>query len=77
MSRTLVALGLALLAGLTPASGWAQQATSGTSPDSLGTVHRPPQRPRPPFVHRPIAVIRVSLHVGVGERGAGSLTVRR
>ena len=66
MSRTVVALGLALLAGLTPASGWAQQATSGMSPDSLGTVHRPAQRPRPPFVHRPIAVIPCCLGFSYG-----------
>jgi hypothetical protein len=66
MSRTVVALGLALLAGLAPTNGWAQQATSGMRPDSLGTVRRPSHRPRPPFVHRPIPVIPCCLGFSYG-----------
>ena len=66
MSRTLLALGLALLAGLAPTDGWAQQATSSMSPDSLGTPQRPFERPRPPFVHRPITVIPCCLGLSYG-----------
>jgi hypothetical protein len=53
MTRLVAALGLALLAGLTPASGWAQETRS----DMGRTGHRHPHRPRPPFVHRPHPVI--------------------
>jgi len=57
MGRLVVVLGLALLAGLLPATGWAQQTRPDMSLHGPGTVHRPAHRPRPPFVHRPIPVI--------------------
>jgi len=66
MGRLVVVLGLALLAGLLPATGWAQQTRPDMSLHGAGMVHRPPQRPRPPFVHRPIAVIPCCLGFSYG-----------
>ena len=57
MSRLVIAIGLALLAGSTPAAGWAQ---SIMSPAGSETVRRPPHRPRRPVhppIHKPIPVI--------------------
>lgn len=65
-SRLIVALGLALLAGLLPTTGRAQQARPDMSLQGPGTIHRPPHRPRPPFVHRPIPVIPCCLGFSYG-----------
>ncbi len=62
----IVALGLALLAGLLPAVGRAQQTRPDMSLQGPGAVHRPPHHPRPPFVHRPIPVIPCCLGFSYG-----------
>ncbi len=62
----MAALGLALLAGLLPATAWAQQTRPDMSLHGAGTVHRPPHRPRPPFVHRPSLLIPCCLGFSYG-----------
>jgi hypothetical protein len=75
MSRLVAALGLAPLAGLLPANGWAQQTRPDMSLHGPGTVHRPSHRPRPPFVHRPIPVIPCCLGFSYGAPEPPSVIV--
>jgi hypothetical protein len=56
MKRLVAALGLVLIAALSPASAWAQPVWPGMGSPGATPAHRPHSRPGPPFIHRPSPV---------------------